>query len=151
VSAAPTRDGGTGEGAAIEIRPAALKDLSAVRAVLRPFVEHRTILRRTRDEVAEMLATSFVAVRAGRVIGFAALDIYSRKLAEIRGLVVADEFQGRGVGKRLVEACVALAHDRDVMEVLAITSSEAFFRSCGFDFTLPDEKKAMFRRTRERH
>lgn len=143
-----TPEGGDGD---IEIRRARPKDLPAVRALLRPFVEDRKILRRTRDEVAELVATSFVAARAGRIVGFAALDIYSRKLAEIRGLVVAEACQGRGVGRRLVEACVDLAHARDVMEVLAISSSEAFFRSCGFDFTLPGEKKAMFRQTRERH
>ena len=43
-----------------------------------------------------------------------------------------------------------LARARDVMEILAITSSESFFRACGFDFTLPDEKKALFLQTRKR-
>jgi hypothetical protein len=27
---------------------------------------------------------------------------------------------------------------------MAITSKEDFFRQCGFDFTLPGEKKALF-------
>jgi len=33
--------------------------------------------------------------------------------------------------------------------VIAITSSEEFFQRCGFDFTLPGEKKAVFLQTRE--
>jgi hypothetical protein len=36
-----------------------------------------------------------------------------------------------------------------VLEVMAITSSDGFFISCGFDFTLPGEKKALFYQTRE--
>jgi amino-acid N-acetyltransferase len=48
-----------------------------------------------------------------------------------------------------VRQCVELAQSRNVLEVMAITSAEEFFQSCGFDFTLPGEKKALFVRTRE--
>jgi amino-acid N-acetyltransferase len=54
-----------------------------------------------------------------------------------------------GVGRHLVDACVARARDLQILEVMAITSSEAFFLACGFDFTLPGEKKALFIQTRE--
>jgi len=33
--------------------------------------------------------------------------------------------------------------------VMAITSSDSFFQSCGFDYTLPGEKRALFIQTRE--
>jgi hypothetical protein len=33
---------------------------------------------------------------------------------------------------------------------MAITSADDFFHRCGFDFTLPGEKKALFLQTRER-
>ena len=132
------------------IRPAGSPDCPAALAQLRPFVEERKILSRTYDELDVLLPTSFVSVREDRVVGFAALDIYSRKLLEIRGLVVSGDCQGLGIGQRLVEACVELAREREVMEILAISSSESFFRSCGFEFTLPDEKKAFFLQIRTR-
>lgn len=84
----------------------------------------------------------------GKIVGFAALEVYSPKLAEIRSLAVAGEWQGQGVGRALVQACVDRARFLDVFEVLAVTSSEEFFRRCGFDFTLPGEKKALFLQTR---
>ena len=84
-------------------------------------------------------------------MGFVVLEIYSAKLAEIRSLVVAADWQGQGLGKRLVAACVDRARERGVFEVMAVTSSEDFFRSCGFDYTLPGEKKAFFLQTREHH
>jgi len=43
-----------------------------------------------------------------------------------------------------VEACIEQAKKQEILEVMAITSQEEFFQSCGFDFTLPGEKKALF-------
>lgn len=60
-------------------------------------------------------------------------------------------FQGKGVGRKLVEQCVELAVSRSVLEVMAITSNDGFFKSCGFDFTLPGEKKALFVQTRQKY
>jgi len=101
------------------------------------------------DELEELIRHGYVAEANGELVGFAALEIYSTKLAEIRSLFVISSRQGQGIGRRLVQACVDLARDRNVLEVMAITSSEQFFRSCGFDFTLPGEKKAVFIQTRE--
>lgn len=140
-----------GSGEVARVRPASDGDREAVLRLLQPFVDDRHILPLGREELDELLPTSFIAEIDGRLVAFGALVIYSKKLAEIRGLVVADDWQGRGVGRRIVEACVDLARQRNVMEVLAISSSESFFRSCGFDFTLPDEKKAFFLPLRARH
>ena len=60
-----------------------------------------------------------------------------------------DHVQGLGIGRMLVAECVQLAKSKNVLEVMAVTSSEEFFVSCGFDFTLPGEKKALFIQTRE--
>lgn len=133
----------------IAVRPAQLADLEPLEMFIAPFVEARRILPRTTDELEGLLATSFVALNEGRIVGFAALEIYSKKLAELRSLAVADEWQGCGIGSRLVQACIDLAKERRIFEVMTITSVDQFFRRCGFDFTLPGEKKALFLQTRE--
>lgn len=131
------------------IRHAVADDVAALAEFIEPFVAERKILPRTIDELTELISEGFVAVTSGRIVGFAALEVYSAKLAEVRSLVVSPETQGQGIGRRLLAACVDKAHSLNVLEVLAITSEEAFFRSCGFDFTLPGEKKAMFIQTRD--
>jgi len=131
----------------ILVRPATQADLPGVIGLLKPFIEAGRLLPRAEDEAAELLQNGFVAESAGRIIGFAALDVYSRKLAEIRSLAVASEFQGSGIGRKLVEACVRRARELNVREVMAITSADRFFRSCGFDFALPGERKALFIQT----
>ncbi|MEM7812551.1 MAG: GNAT family N-acetyltransferase [Planctomycetota bacterium] len=157
------------------VRPATPGDIAAVHAFLRPFVAAGRVLDRTMEELDQLVRTGFVAEESEqrianseqeakasggrepsgrstgspRVVGFATLEIYSPKLAEVRSLCVAADRQGRGIGKALVTACVGLAKERNVLEVMAITSNEDFFKTCGFDFTLPGEKKALFLQTRE--
>lgn len=133
----------------VAIRAADPTDLEPLEEFIAPFVEAGRILPRTTDELAGLLPTAFVAAVEGRIVGFAALEIYSRKLAELRSLTVAEEWQGRGIGRRLVTACVELAQERRIFEIMTITSADEFFLRCGFDFTLPGEKKALFLQTRE--
>lgn len=131
------------------VRAATRDDLPELERLIDDFVQANRLLPRTPDELQDLIPFGFVACVDGQLVGFAALEIYSSKLAEVRSLAVRPEQQGRGLGKLLVKECVKLAHSRNVLEVMAITSSEAFFQSCGFDFTLPGEKKALFIQTRD--
>lgn len=131
------------------IRQAVTADVSALAAFIGPFVESGKLLPRTKKDLKDLIKYGYVAVLDGKIVGFAALEIYSSKLGEIRSLAVSDDYQGHGIGTRLVKACVERAHQENILEVMAITSSEVFFRGCGFDFTLPGEKKALFIQTRD--
>lgn len=130
------------------IRPAAIEDVQPLEEFIRPFVESDRLLPRTTGELTSLVEHGFVAELQGRIAGFAALEIYSPKLAEIRSLAVAPIHQGRGIGRRLIDACVARAKERNILEVMAITATEEFFERCGFDYTLPGQKKALFIQTR---
>ena len=134
----------------VTVRSAAADDISAIAELIKPFVEEGSLLERTYDEFEELLPNFFVAVdQNGVLVGCAALEIYSRKLAEIRSLAVSPEVQGQGVGRKLVNACVERARERNILEIMAITASDAFFQSCGFDYTLPSLKRAVFLQTRD--
>jgi len=135
--------------APVLVRPAIDEDADDVLEFLQKFVDAQRILPRTLDELEMLMPTGYVAEQNGQIVGFAALEVYSRKLGEIRSLCVEPTFQGQGIGKRLTQACVELATSRNVFEVMVITSSDDFFRNCGFDFTLPGEKKALFLQTRD--
>ncbi len=135
----------------VDIRHATSADASALASFITPFVADGKLLPRTVDELMGLLPNCFVAETPDGIVGCAALEIYSAKLAEVRSLAVASQYQRSGLGKRLVERCIEVAHELQVFEVMAITSSERFFKSCGFDFTLPGEKKALFIRTRDEH
>ena len=131
------------------VRKAKPADLNAITEIITPFIAEKKLLPRTIDELHELIDTLFVGEVDGELVGCAAIEIYSKKLAEIRSLAVNGKAQGMGVGRMLVEACIAYARERDILEVMAVTSSEDFFKACGFDFTLPGEKKALFFQSRD--
>jgi N-acetylglutamate synthase-like GNAT family acetyltransferase len=130
------------------VRPAEVQDVQPLEEFIRPFVESDRLLPRTTGELTSLIENGFVAELQGRIAGFAALEVYSPKLAEIRSLAVAPIHQGRGIGRRLVDACIARAKEHNILEVMAITATEDFFQRCGFDYTLPGQKKALFIQTR---
>jgi N-acetylglutamate synthase-like GNAT family acetyltransferase len=140
----------------MHVRPARSNDIPEIAELIEPFVDDGKLLARTYDEFDELLPNFFVAIaeeddgyHEPRILGCAALEIYSPKLAEIRSLAVSKDAQGRGVGKMLVDACVQRARERGILEVMAITSSDGFFQACGFDYTLPGAKRALFLQTRD--
>ena len=131
------------------VRKARKKDIPGLEELIEPFVDQGRLLERTYDELELLLANFFVAELDGRIVGCAALEIYNKKLAEVRSLAVAKDQQGKGIGHRLIKACIKRARAKRVLEVMAITPAEKFFQTCGFDYTLPGEKKALFLQTRK--
>ena len=89
------------------------------------------------------LASFFVASSGGRLIGCCALQIYSKRLAEVRSLAVHPDFQDRGVASKLVQCCIKRAKERRIRELFAVTSQTSFFGRQGFA-TFRREKTAMF-------
>ena len=127
------------------------EDVATIRALIEPHVASGRLLRRASEEIEYLLPTFVLAEMEGEVVGCAALEVYSSRLAEVRSLAVSPQARGAGVGRCLVEACVKIARERQILEVMAITSNDRFFRAVGFDYTLANERKALFIQTRERH
>lgn len=128
----------------IKFRNATADDLGEVTRFLTPFMNGKQLLPRTSLELELLLRHGFVAEHAGSIVGFAAVEVYSRKMAEIQCLAVAEMHQRQGIGRELVARCVQRARDLNVIELMAISSSEELFRACGFDYSLPNQKRALF-------
>ncbi len=135
--------------APIRIRSAREADVPPIMELMAPYVERRLLLPRDEHEIRTLLRHGFVAESGGTLIGFAAVEIYSRKLAEVQCLAVAGHWHRKGVGRQLVQACIERARELRILELMAITSSEELFMSCGFDYALPGQKKAVFIHTRD--
>jgi N-acetylglutamate synthase-like GNAT family acetyltransferase len=107
----------------------------------------RNLIRLFPQQLAQQnlprVTSFFVALSGDRPMGCCALQIYSKRLAEVRSLAVHPDFQDRGVASRLVQCCIQRAKERGIRELFAVTSQTSFFRRQGFA-TFRREKTAMF-------
>jgi len=116
----------------VAVRKARMRDVEAIHALITEFARRDSMLPRSRAELYDSLRDYQVAVAAGRVIGCGALVIAWENLGEIRSLAVAEEFQRKGTGRRLIEACLAEARRLGIRRVFALTNNPAFFKRLGF-------------------
>ena len=84
------------------------------------------------DGLLDHLGTAVVARAHGRVVGCAALEVYTDG-ALLRSVVVDDSVNGQGIGTRLTKAALDLASvlGRPTVYLLT-TTAEAFFPRFGF-------------------
>lgn len=118
---------------ALKIRPAAVQDVDAILALLADYARMGNLLPRTRTEVVANIELFRVADAGGEVTGCGALEIFTPDLAEIRSLVVAEEFKGTGTGRQLVERLIDDARHRGHRRLMALTYSPGFFHRLGFE------------------
>ncbi|MCZ7646641.1 MAG: GNAT family N-acetyltransferase [Planctomycetota bacterium] len=134
-AAAPASSPAPGE---VKIRPAREGESKAVRALIGLFPQKLV------QSPLPKLKYFMVAEVDGRLVGCCALDIFSRRMAEIRSLSVHPDFQGRGIATQLIEACVRYAKRRRIRELMTITSSLSLFEKCGFS-PFKSERLALIR------
>ena len=127
-----------------EIIDALEGDAEIVLDFLGPFIDQQKLLPRTIEEIKKLVENGFIAKCDNDIVGFAAIEIYSRKLAEIQCWAVSENVQGRGIGRKLIQCCTQRAKNRGVLELMVITSSEQLLQRCGFDYSLPNQKRALF-------
>jgi amino-acid N-acetyltransferase len=110
-----------------------MADVEPVYALIAAYGREQVMLPRSRAELYECLRDFQVAVADGGVVGCAALEIAWEKLGEVRSVAVLRPFQGRGVGRRLVEACLREARRLGITRVFSLTTAPAFFERLGFE------------------
>jgi amino-acid N-acetyltransferase len=121
----------------ISFRPARKGEMPAIRALLRLYPAQLA------QENVPRISSFLVAASGKNIIGCCALQVYSKRLAEVRSLAVHSDFQNRGIASRLVELCKQRARTRGVKELFAVTGQASFFERAGFA-TFRREKTAMF-------
>lgn len=115
------------------IRSAKTTDIPAIKKLIDEAAKIHKVLPRSEAELKTVIHSFFVWEENGTVIGCCSLEVYSKKLAEIRSLVVDKDHRKKGVGKRLVQTCMEKAKNLQIYEVLTITEKDIFFEKMGFN------------------
>jgi amino-acid N-acetyltransferase len=114
------------------IRKAKLNDIKEIQRLIKLYAPRGGILPRSLSELYDTLRDFFVFVRHRKVIGICALHICWDDLAEIRSLAVEEEDQSKGIGAKLVKACLEESRLLGVKRVFALTYQPNFFEQLGF-------------------
>jgi amino-acid N-acetyltransferase len=117
----------------LNIRPARVGDVPAIQELIRTFADRKLMIRRSQGELYESIREFLVATDDdGQIIGCAALHVFWEDLAELKCLAVSERAQGRGVGRRLVDACWEAARELEIPSVFTLTYVAEFFERCGY-------------------
>ncbi|CAN5915159.1 hypothetical protein BH11GEM1_BH11GEM1_00570 [soil metagenome] len=117
----------------MRVRTATSNDAHAIRRLIDSNVADGTLLPRSEAFIGMHAPHFLVAEDSGHVVGCVHLDECAPSLAELRSLAVEPGWQGKGVGRALVQATVALASLRGYATLFAVSNDEAFFRRFGFE------------------
>ena len=131
--------------ASFRIREAGGDDLTRILQLINSQANNGRILKRTRKDIRKALRSFFVAEQDGVVVGCCALETYSKKLSEIRSLVVEEVHQKKGIASSLVNRCIETAKQKKIYEVLVITDREGIFHRHGFSQQLHGQKALFLR------
>jgi ribosomal protein S18 acetylase RimI-like enzyme len=123
------------------IRPARADDAVAI-AALDAATWSFDVTPSPRSSVPSSIDGMLVAEDGGEIVGYVAVGRATRlesnrHVADIRGLAVAPDHQGRGLGRALVQAALDAARERGARKVtLRVlgpnTAARALYESCGF-------------------
>ncbi len=116
------------------IRKAKVKDVEQIRSLIMEFASNEEMLPRSLSELYDNLRDFFVFEESEKIFGCCALHVMWEDLGEIRSLAVKTEKQGKGIGAKLVEACIEEMSRIGLSKVFALTYKPEFF-----------EKKKFFR------
>jgi len=115
------------------VRKARISDVPRIQELINFYASRGLLLQRSLGEIYDNLRDFFLFEEDGLVVGVCALHICWEDLAEIRSLAVAEDVRGKGVGKKLVEACLHEAKELGIAKVFLLTYIPEYFRRFGFE------------------
>ena len=125
--------------AEVIVRPAVLADVAQIESLINGFADKQLMLHKTSVQLSRTFREFVVALDAsGKLLGCAALRVYTPQLAELASLAVDENAHGMGVGRKLVAAIEVEAEKIGIGTVFALTLQDIFFHKQGYR-TVPKE------------
>jgi amino-acid N-acetyltransferase len=114
------------------IRKAHIADVKNIQKLLMTFANRGDMLSRSLSELYESIRDFYVVEEDGVLLGASALHIVWDDLAEVRSVAVVEDAGRKGIGSRLVQACIAEAREIGLRRIFCLTYKPDFFAKHGF-------------------
>src|SRR4051812_48962623 len=116
------------------VRRAVRADAPQILDLVTEYAAQGLMLPRTLEQIASRIDNYVVAADpSGHVVACAALEEYSPSLAEVSSVAVAQAHHGKGLGSQVVLGVERLARARDIDELFALSLTDNFFLSLGYE------------------
>ena len=115
------------------IRKARISDAPHINALVNHFATKGLMLPKRLVDVYQHIREFWVAIGDNnKLLGCGGLRLVWNDLAEVRSLAIAEEAQGKGIGRRIVEALISEAFDLGLGRLFALTYQQEFFERLQF-------------------
>jgi len=115
-----------------DLRRARVSDVTAIHRLINHFASRDEMLPRSLNELYENLRDYFVLENGGELVGCCALHVTWSDLAEVKGLAVREDHQGKRLGDLLVRACLDDAKGLGLTRLFVLTYIPDYFQRFGF-------------------
>lgn len=109
-----------------------VKDIDDMQLLVRQEVVNGNILDRSTHEMAATIRSYIVAKCSEEIIGFVALHIHTKDLAEIRSLIVSEKYRKQNIAKELIKRAIEEGKQLGLSKLLVLTYKRELFEF--FDF-----------------
>lgn len=115
------------------IRRAKISDAKQIHELINSWAKRGKVLDRSLNYLYENIRDFWIYEDNRKVAGCCALHVVGwDNLGEIKSLVVAQDYQDRGIGKALVSKCIEETKSLGIKQVFALTFVPGFFKKLGF-------------------
>lgn len=121
------------------IRKAKISDIKELHKLINFYAEQGEMLPRSLNELYENIRDFLVFEEKGEILGCCALHVSWEDLGEIKSLAVKPAHTGKGIGRKLIEACLEETNELGIKKVFALTFKPEYFEKKGFRKIEKDE------------
>jgi amino-acid N-acetyltransferase len=114
------------------IRKARITDVREMARLIEEFAKEGVMLHRPLTDLYDNIRDFYIYEEEGHIQGACALHVCWEDIGEIKSLAVRGKAAGRGIGRRLVEACIEEARELALPKLFALTYKPAFFEKMHF-------------------
>jgi amino-acid N-acetyltransferase len=111
-----------------QVEKAKITDVPQIHKLINGFADKGQMLARPLSEIYESIRDFFVIRDGDVVVACAALHVSWSDIAEIRSVAVAENKQNKGLGAKLVAACLKEADELGINDVFCFTYRPDFFK-----------------------
>lgn len=138
--------GRTGAARKLALRAATSNDADAIYGLIAEHAVEGHLLPRRLEEIAVHASRFVVAIQGGHIVACADLAPLSRRVGEVRSLVVRDDARSNGVARRIVDELARRASEAGFETLCAFTHAAGYFVHMGFSIVphawLPEKIEA---------